>query len=119
MSRKLYFPFVLLFCLFSFSQEISGTYCSESKNQKKIWTITQYCFTFNENGSFTEEIKLDVGLSLTGKYTFSNNEITLIYDDEKFEKSILKIIEISDEKIIYKEISPNKSRKKKIINKNN
>ena len=119
MQIKFYFILAFLLNQFSFSQEILGTYCSESKNQKKIWTITQYCFTFNENGSFTKEIKLDVGLILTGKYTLSNNEITLIYDDKNIEKSILKIIEISDKKIVYKEIFPNKSRKKKIINKKN
>ena len=92
-----------------------GKFCSNSKEQNTISTIQQRCITFKEDGSFIEEIKLDVTTVLTGKYLFSDNLITLTYDDEKNETSILKIIKISDKKIIFKYLSENRSSKRIIL----
>ena len=69
-----------------------GKFCSNLTEQKTISTIQERCITFNNDGSFVEEIRLDVGIILTGKYLFSDNLIALTYDDEKNETSILKII---------------------------
>ena len=113
--RTTFFSLIFLFSILSFSQNtLIGKFCSNSKEQNTISTIQQRCITFKEDGSFIEEIKLDVTTVLTGKYLFSDNLITLTYDDEKNETSILKIIKISDKKIVFKYLSKNR-RSKRII----
>ena len=114
--RTTFLILIFQFSILSFSQNpLIGKFCSDSKEQKTISTIQQRCITFNEDGSFSDEIKLDVTIILTGKYIFSDNLITLTYDDEKNETSILKIIKISDKKIIFKYLSKNRSSKRIIL----
>ena len=114
--RKIFFCLIFLFSILSFSQNtLIGKFCSNSKEQNTISTIQQRCFTFKEDGTFIEEIKLDISIVLTGKYLFSDNLITLTYDDEKNQTSILKIIKISDKKIIFKYLSKNRSSKRIIL----
>ena len=114
--RKIFFCLIFLFSISSFSQNtLIGKFCSNSKEQNTISTIQQRCFTFKEDGTFIEEIKLDISIVLTGKYLFSSNLIALTYDDEKNETSILKIIKISDKKIIFKYLSENRSSKRIIL----
>ena len=92
-----------------------GKFCSNLSEQNNIPNIQQRCYTFNEDGSFAEEMRLDVDIILTGKYLFSDNLIALTYDDEKNETSILKIIKISDKKIVFKYLSKDKSSKRIIL----
>ena len=94
---------------------IIGKFCSNLSEQKTISTIQERCITFNNDGSFVEEIRLDVDIILTGKYLFSDNLIALTYDDEKNETSILKIIQISDKKIVFKYLSKDRSSKRIIL----
>jgi hypothetical protein len=111
--RATFFSLIFLFSILSYSQDaLIGKFCSNLSEQNNIPNIQQRCYTFNEDGSFVEEIKLDVSIILTGKYLFSDNLITLTYDDEKNETSILKIIKISDKKIIFKYLSKNRSSKR-------
>ena len=113
--RTTFFSLIFLFSILSYSQDVLiGKFCSNLSEQKTISTIQERCITFNNDGSFVEEIRLDVGIILTGKYLFSDNLITLTYDDEKNETSILKIIQISDKKIVFKYLSENR-RSKRII----
>ena len=91
--RTIFFSLIFLFSILSYSQDaLIGKFCSNLSEQKTISTIQERCITFNNDGSFVEEIRLDVGIILTGKYLFSDNLIALTYDDEKNETSILKII---------------------------
>ena len=111
--RTTFFSLIFLFSILSFSQDVLiGKFCSNLSEQKTISTIQQRCFTFKEDGTFIEEIKLDISIVLTGKYLFSNNLIALTYDDEKNETSILKIIKISDKKIVFKYLSKDRSSKR-------
>ncbi|WP_288980065.1 hypothetical protein [uncultured Flavobacterium sp.] len=104
--RIIFFSLIFLFSTLSFSQNaLIGKFCSNSKEQNTISTIQQKCITFKEDGTFSEEIKLDVTIVLTGKYIFSDNLITLTYDDEKNETSILKIIKITEKKIVFRHSS--------------
>lgn len=104
------------FSILSFSQNtLIGKFCSNSKEQNTISTIQQRCFTFKEDGTFIEEIKLDVSIVLTGKYRFSNNIIELIYNDETNETSILKIIKITNKKIVFRYLSKDKSSKRNTL----
>jgi len=104
--RTTFLILIFQFSILSFSQNtLIGKFCSDSKEQKTISTIQERCITFNEDGSFSDEIKLDVTIILTGKYIFSNNLITLTYDNEKNETSILKIIKITDKKIVFRYLS--------------
>lgn len=113
--KKIFFCLIFLFSTLSYSQnDLIGKFCSNLTEQKTISTIQERCITFNNDGSFVEEIRLDVGIILTGKYLFSDNLITLTYDDEKNETSLLKIIKISDKKIVFKYLSKNR-RSKRII----
>ena len=113
--RTTFLILIFQFSILSFSQNpITGKFCSNLTEQKTISTIKERCITFNNDGSFVEEIRLDVGIILTGKYLFSDNLITLTYDDEKNETSLLKIIKISDKKIVFKYLSKNR-RSKRII----
>ena len=112
---SIFFCLIFLFSTLSYSQnDLIGKFCSNLTEQKTISTIQERCITFNNDGSFVEEIRLDVGIILTGKYLFSDNLITLTYDDEKNETSLLKIIKISDKKIVFKYLSKNR-RSKRII----
>jgi len=111
--RATFFSLIFLFSILSYSQDaLIGKFCSYLSEQNNIPNIQQRCYTFNVDGSFVEEIKLDVSIILTGKYLFSDNLITLNYDDEKNETTILKIIKISDKKIIFKYLSKNRSSKR-------
>ena len=113
--RTTFFSLIFLFSILSYSQDVLiGKFCSNLSEQKIISTIQERCITFNNDGSFVEEIRLDVGIILTGKYLFSDNLIALTYDDEKNETSILKIIRISNKKIVFKYLSKNR-RSKRII----
>ena len=108
--RTTFFSLFFLFSILSYSQDaLIGKFCSNLSKQNNIPNIHQRCYTFNEDGSFVEEIKLDVSIILTGKYLFSDNIITLTYDDKKNETSILKIIKISDKKIIFNYLSKNRT----------
>ena len=114
--RTTFLILIFQFSILSFSQNpLIGKFCSDSKEQKTISTIQQRCFTFNEDGSFSDEIKLDVTIILTGKYIFSDNLITLTYDDEKNETSILKIIKITGKKIVFRHSHKDKSSKRNTI----
>ena len=114
--RTTFFSLFFLFSILSYSQDaLIGKFCSNLSEQNNIPNIQQRCYTFNKDGSFVEEIKLDVSIILPGKYLFSDNLITLTYDDEKNETSILKIIKISDKKIIFKYLSKNRSSKRIIL----
>ena len=114
--RTTFFSLIFLFSILSFSQNtLIGKFCSNSKEQNTISTIQQRCITFNEDGSFSDEIKLDVTIILTGKYIFSDNLITLTYDDEKNETSILKIIKITGKKIVFRHSHKDKSSKRNTI----
>ena len=114
--RTTFFSLIFLFSILSYSQDVLiGKFCSNLSEQKIISTIQERCITFNNDGSFVEEIRLDVGIILTGKYLFSDNLITLTYDDEKNETSILKIIKISNKKIVFKYLSKDKSSKRIIL----
>lgn len=114
--RKIFFCLIFLFSILSFSQNtLIGKFCSNSKEQNTISTIQQRCFTFKEDGTFIEEIKLDVSIVLTGKYRFSNNIIELIYNDETNETSILKIIKITNKKIVFRYLSKDKSSKRNTL----
>ena len=114
--RTTFFSLIFLFSILSYSQDVLiGKFCSNLSEQKTISTIQERCITFNNDGSFVEEIRLDVDIILTGKYLFSDNLIALTYDDEKNETSILKIIKISDKKIIFKYLSKNRSSKRIIL----
>ena len=114
--RTTFFSLIFLFSILSFSQNtLIGKFCSNSKEQNTISTIQQRCITFKEDGSFIEEIKLDVTTVLTGKYLFSDNLITLTYDDEKNETSILKIIKITGKKIVFRHSHKDKSSKRNTI----
>ena len=114
--RTTFFSLIFLFSILSFSQDVLiGKFCSNLSEQKTISTIQERCITFNNDGSFVEEIRLDVGIILTGKYLFSDNLIALTYDDEKNETSILKIIRISNKKIVFKYLSKDKSSKRIIL----
>ena len=113
--RATFISLIFLFSILSYSQDaLIGKFCSNLSKQNYIPNIQQRCYTFNEDGSFVEEIKLDVSIILSGKYLFSDNIITLTYDDEKNETSLLKIIKISDKKIVFKYLSKNR-RSKRII----
>ena len=110
------FSLIFLFSILSYSQDVLiGKFCSASKEQNTILTIKQRCITFNEDGSFSDEIKLDVTIILTGKYIFSDNLITLTYDDEKNETSILKIIKITEKKIVFRHSYKDKSSKRNTL----
>ena len=114
--RTTFFSLIFLFSILSYSQDVLiGKFCSNLSEQKTISTIQERCITFNNDGSFVEEIRLDVDIILTGKYLFSDNLIALTYDDEKNETSILKIIKISDKKIVFKYLSKDRSSKKIIL----
>lgn len=114
--RTTFFSLIFLFSILSYSQDdLIGKFCSNLTEQNEIPNILQRCYTFNKDGSFIEEIKLDVAIVLTGKFIFSDNLITLTYDDEKNETSILKIIKISDKKIVFKYLSINRSSKRIIL----
>jgi hypothetical protein len=111
--RIIFFSLIFLFSTLSYSQDdLIGKFCSASKEQNTISTIQQRCITFKEDGSFIEEIKLDITIVLTGKYLFSGNLITLTYDDETNETSFLKIMKIAENKIVFKYLSKDNSSKK-------
>lgn len=114
--RIIFFSLIILFSILSYGQDdLIGKFCSNSIEQNTISTIQQRCITFKKDGTFTEEIKLDVTIVLTGKYIFSDNLITLAYDDEKNETSILKIIKINEKKIVFRHSSKDKSSKRNTL----
>ncbi len=111
--RRTFLILFFQFSILSYSQStLIGKFCSDTSAQNTISTIQQRCITFKEDGNFLEEIKLDVNIVLTGKYNFSNNLITLTYDNEKNETSILKIIKITDKKIVFRYLSIDRSSKR-------
>ena len=72
--RTTFFSLIFLFSILSYSQDVLiGKFCSNLSEQKTISTIQERCITFNNDGSFAEEIRLDVDIILTGKYLFSDN----------------------------------------------
>lgn len=106
MHTKLYFAFALMFGLSSFSQEISGTYCTNSKYKNNA-EIVKNCFVFNPDFTF-EEISIHHNVWLVkGTYEIKKNLIIVRYHDPLFKDTEFKfkIIKNKGNDLIIKDLT--------------
>ena len=106
MSRKLYFPFVLLFCLFSFSQEISGNYCTNPSNKSNV-QLVKTCFIFKPDFTFEELSMYHNVWTAKGTFEIKKNLLILHYEDPSLQNIDykFKIITNKNNKLIIKGIT--------------
>lgn len=80
MQIKLYFIIAFLFNQFSFSQEISGNYCTNPSNKSNV-QLVKTCFIFKPNFTF-EELSMHHNVwTAKGTFEIKNNLLILHYDD--------------------------------------
>lgn len=95
-----------MFGLSSFSQEISGTYCTNPK-YKNNTEIVKNCFVFNPDFTFKELSFHHNVWQVKGTYEIKKNLIIVHYDDSLFKDTPtkFKIIKNKNNKLIIKDLS--------------
>ncbi len=103
MQIKFYFILAFLLNQFSFSQEISGNYCSNPTNKNNV-EVNKTCFVFKPDFTFEEYSINHIVSETKGKYEIKKSFLILYYDDISLQNKSykFKIIKNKDDILVIK-----------------